>query len=232
MIRVVIGSVHLADVGPRRAASLVLRAPSPKKVTGLRWATVALGAPLSSSVLPKPGFHRAGMLAFWDDDAALDAFEANDPRAQALASGWSARLRPLRAHGSWPGLDPDLSKKRHIDTDGVAVVFTLGKLRISQGVRFLRASAKAEEAVLRAPGLIWATGLGRPPYLATCSIWESQAAISAYAFDDKAAAHPQAISQGREKPFHHQEAFIRFEPYRVTGHLDGKNPLPAEAVTS
>jgi hypothetical protein len=231
MIRAMIGSVHLADVGPRRAASLVLHAPQPKKIAGLRWATVALAAPLRRNVLPKPTLSRAGLLAFWDDDEALDAFEATDPRAQTLLTGWHARLRPLRKHGSWPGLDADLSTARHIDTDGIAVVFTLGNLRLSQGVRFLKASARAEEAVLKAPGLIWATGLGRPPYVATCSIWENQSAIATYAFDDTSAAHPRAIAQGRAKPFHHQEAFIRFEPYRVGGHLEGNNALAAEALS-
>lgn len=171
------------------------------------------------------------MLAFWDDDSALDAFEANDPRAHVFTSGWHARLRPLRKHGSWPGLDPDLPTARRIETDGVAVVFTLGKLRVSQAVRFLRASARAEEAVLGAPGLIWATGLGRPPYVATCSIWESQAAIAAYAFNDAATPHPQAVAQGRAKPFHHQEAFIRFAPYGVAGRLEGPNALAAEALS-
>ena len=45
-----------------------------------------------------------------------------------------------------------------------------------------------------------------------------------------AAAHPVAITRDRAKPFHHEEAFIRFRPYAVHGNLEGKNPLPADRV--
>ena len=142
-------------------------------------------------------------------------------------AGWGARLEPLRVHGSWPGLDPDLPTARKVDYTGPAAVFTLGRLRISQGVRFLRASARAEKAVLNAPGCTWATGLGRPPYVATCSLWENYDAIAAYAFNDPNGGHPSAIEEGRRKPFHKQEAFIRFRPYAMSGSLTGTNPLTA-----
>ena len=74
----------------------------------------------------------------------------------------------------------------------------------SQVWRFLRASAKAE----------------------ACSLWRDSDAIAAYAFDDPRAGHPSAIRSGREKPFHHQEAFIRFRPLSVSGGLGGTNSLP------
>jgi hypothetical protein len=135
-------------------------------------------------------------------------------------------LEPLRAFGSWPGLDADVPRSRRVDYTGPAVVLTLGRVRFSQLWRFLRASAKAEAATANAPGLLWATAMARPPFVSTCSVWEDSNAIAAYAFDDPDAGHPSAIRQGQAKPFHHQEAFIRFRPVSVSGSLDGTNPLP------
>ena len=67
----------------------------------------------------------------------------------------------------------------------------------------------------------------RPPFVATCSLWESSEAIATYAFDDTGAAHPAAIRADRTKPFHHEQAFIRFRPIAVAGSLGGTNPMRA-----
>lgn len=223
-----IASVHVADVGARRAPRVVMRAPKPAAVPGLRHANVALAARLSRSVLPSPSVGRVGLVAFWDDDSALDRFLADHPVAARLAGGWHVRLEALRAFGSWPGLDKDVPTSRVVDHDGPAAVLTLGRLRLSQAVRFFRTSAKAEGEAVDAPGLTWATALALPPFVATCSLWETTDALSAYAYGHRERGHPGAIAADRAKPFHHQSAFIRFRPYGSEGRLDGRNPL-AEA---
>jgi hypothetical protein len=223
--RPMLASVHIADVPVSTSLSLLRKTPKPASTPGLRSARLALAAPLRSSLLPAPSLKRAGLVAFWDDDGALDAFLADSPVAAALADGWRVRLEPLRAYGAWPGLDETVPAARNVAGSGPAAVLTLGRLRLTQTVRFLRASAKAEAAVLDAPGLIWATGLGRPPFVATFSLWHDASAIAAYAYDDRGAAHPRAIAEDRAKHFHHEEAFIRFRPYASAGHLDGANPL-------
>ena len=220
-----IASVHLADVKATTALSLLRRAPDSGAVQGLRSANIALATPMRTSFTPKISLRRVGLVAFWDDDAALDAFEATHPTANALSGGFSMRLAPVRAHGSWPGIDADVPKARRVDYEGPAAVLTLGRVRFSQIVRFLRTSAKAEAATAGARGLRWATALARPPFVATCSLWEGPDAIAAYAFDDTGAAHPAAIRAGRSQPFHHAEAFIRFRPIATAGRLDGTNPL-------
>jgi hypothetical protein len=217
-----IASVHIADVHARTGLATLGKAPKPGRVRGVRWSKVYLAAPLRKELLPKPSPRRVALLAFWDDDAALDAYALPD----ALLHGWSARLEPLRMYGSWPGVDSDLSQARRVDYAGPAVVFTLGRLRISQGLRFLKNSARAEAAVLNAPGCTWATGLGRPPFVATCSLWQSSDAIAAYAFAP--GAHADAVDEGKRKAFHKQEAFIRFRPYAMQGSLSGANPLAAD----
>ena len=225
-----IASVHLADVSVRRALTALRRTPDPASTPGLRYAKVALAAPLRSSLLPAPDLRRSALVAFWDDDDSLSRFLAEDPVASSFAQGWHVSLEPLRAFGSWPGLPSDVPVARTVDYDGPTVVLTLGRLRISQALRFLRASAKAEAAVLTAPGLIWATGLGRPPFVATCSLWKSSQAAATYAYGPNDAAHQTAIRADRARPFHHESAFIRFRPYGAHGRLDGKNRLPENAL--
>lgn len=223
-----IASVHIANVGARSALSLVRKAPKPAEMPGLRHADIALTAPLSASLLGKPDPGRIGLAAFWDDEDALDRFLASHPLAGKLASGWHVRLAALRAFGTWPGLPSDTPTTRAVDHEGPVAALTLGRLRLSQTVRFLRTSAKAEARVIGAPGLIWATGMARPPFVSTFSLWESTRASSTYAFGNAEPAHPEAIAESERKAFHHQQAFIRFRPYGSVGHLDGRNPL-AEA---
>jgi hypothetical protein len=135
------------------------------------------------------------------------------------------RLEPQRLFGSWPGVDPDLPRSRAVTEDGPVAVLTLGRTRMSQLFRFLRTSSQAENAALRAPGRIWMTGMAKPPFFATCSLWESADAATEYAYGQRDPGHPHAIDVDRGKPFHKQSAFIRFRPYRSEGHLVGKNPL-------
>ena len=80
--------------------------------------------------------------------------------------------------------------------------------------------------VLTAPGMLWTTGLAKPPFVATCSLWESTDALSSYAYGQAEPAHHDAIAAARAKAFHHQSAFVRFRPYAVEGSLGGANPLP------
>ena len=223
-------SVNIANVGARSTLARLARPPKPGSIPGLREMEVGITAPLSGSLRKSPDFGRVGMIGFWDDEAALDAFLTHDPRAAGLAEGFSARLAPLRVHGSWPGLDADVPKTRAVDHEGPVVVLTLGRFRISQAPRFFRTSALAEAAVASADGLIWATGLARPPFIATCSFWESGAAAGAYAYGKNEDPHPSAIRGGNTKPFHKREAFIRFAPVAVSGAISGKNPLTAEMV--
>ena len=177
-----IASVHVADVGKGAALGFVRKAPSPEQVPGLRQANVALTAPLSGSVRPKPDLGRVGLVAFWDDDTALDGFLASNPMAEKLVDGWRVRLEPLRMHGSWPGVPDDIPKQRRVDLAGPAAVLTLARVKAHRVVPFFRTSAKAEGAVLGAPGLIWATGMAKPPFVATCSLWESSDALQDYAY--------------------------------------------------
>ncbi len=226
-----LASVHVADVGARHSLGILRTSPKPANVPGLRSAFTAGAAQLGPAFLPHPDLARVGLIAFWDDDAALDRFLAEDPLAAKLASGWHLRMAPLRAHGTWPGLDADVPPGRSTDHEGPAAVLTLGRLRMTQLVRFLRTTAKAEGSVVGAPGLIWASGFAKPPLVATCSLWENERALSTYAYGAKDPAHNDAITEGDRKLFHKQQAFIRFRPYDSHGSLEGKHPLAESWMT-
>lgn len=226
-----IASVHVADVGARRAVRLLRRPPGAVGIAGCRRLEVGVAASLSPAVVPKPTFGRVGLIGFWDDDVALDAFLADHPASEILNRGWRARLRPIRAWGSWPGLAEDLPSRRDQPHDGPAVVITLGRFRLGRAAAFFRTSAKAEGAVMRAPGLLWATGLARPPFVATCSLWQDTAALTRYAYGAPDQAHTNAIAADRHKPFHTRSAFLRFEAYESMGGLEDPNPLADGSLT-
>lgn len=155
-------AVHIADFGFPGAFRALVATPKPAKVPGLRSANSGLGAALGGLVLPIPSLKRVVMVSFWDDDASIDAFEASHPAAERFTDGWSVRLEPLRAFGTWPGLDTDVAHSRIVEHDGEVVVLTLGRLKLRHSVPFFRASNKAERSVIDADGLRWATGFASP----------------------------------------------------------------------
>jgi len=226
-----LASVHIADLGPRRTLATLARRESRITAVGLRHCNLAVGARLGGSLFTKPDFRRAALIAMWDDDADLDRFLVDSELGATFASGWHVRLEPLRAWGSWPGLPEDVPKARTVEHAGPVAVLTMARTRPNRLPAFLRASGKAESEAVAAPGLIWGTALARPPFVATCSLWESSDASRAYAFT-AGHAHNDAIAQGRAKPFHYQEAFVRFRPYASVGHLDGRNPLPESTLST
>jgi hypothetical protein len=221
-----LASVHVADIGIAATPRFLLRAPRVEEVPGLRSADVALCAPLTGKLRPPTQLGRVACIAFWDDEPALDAFLDSHPTADALAGGWHARLEPVRRHGEWPGLPASVPTDRAAPTDGPAIVLTLARTKLRETPRFFRTNAHAEASVLRAPGLVWATGMARPPFLATCSLWESTRALATYAYGRSDPGHSDAIAENDRRGFHQRSAFVRFRPLRVQGHLDGKNPLP------
>ena len=227
-----IASVHVSDLSLTAALSAARRTRLHQAVSGLRDANIAFAAPLSPSVLPRPSLRRIIMVSIWDDDAALDRFLGTDQLAGSFQHGWRVRLKPLRAAGSWPGLDPTIPTSRAAPYEGPVVALTLGRLRARRAVDFFRTSASAEAQILASPGLIWATGMGLPPFVGTCSLWRDSASLMSYAYRTTDSPHEAAIAKDRRDPFHHTSAFVRFQPYASVGELHGKNPLSAAWLDS
>ncbi len=225
-----IASFHIADVGSHSLGLLRAR-PATDRVPGLRYAEIAIAAPLSGRLLPAPRPGRVVLMAAWEHDEALEQFLANHPLAARLAGGWHVRLQPTRVTGGWAKLQGLPKEEQPMDDEEPAAVLTLGRLRLTQTLRFLRASAAAEELAVGDPALLASTGFARPPSLvATFSLWRNTAAMRAYARGHADPRHIEAVRAHSAQPFHHESAFIRFRPYAAQGSWDGRDPL-ASALT-
>jgi hypothetical protein len=232
----VIASVHLADLSPRASVRALRAQPKVGSVAGLRYADLMFGAPLSPSVLPTPAPGRFGLFSLWEDDAALDRWEAGAPLARLLDAGWRARLEPLRTTtNGWTGMPPLLEAEQPVADDEPVAVLTYGRLDLRAAPHFLRSSATAEAAALDHGAMVASTGLARPPRLvATFSLWRSAAEMRDYAY--RGAGHTGAMREMRRRHFHHEWLFARFRPYAVRGRWVGREPLsehdgaPAGAV--
>jgi hypothetical protein len=218
-------SVHIADVGPRTAAAVLLRPPKPADVPGLTYAETTTTAPLGAPLLPPTQLGRVGLIAAWEDDAALDRFSRGHPLARRFAGGWQARLQPLRVSGAWAGMPGLPARELPVDDQEPVGVLTLGRLRLLRTGPFRRSAVPAERDAIADGALLAGTGLARPPHLvATFSLWRSAAAMRAYAYD-RGGTHRAAVEADRAQPFHHESAFVRFRPYASQGSWDGRDPL-------
>jgi hypothetical protein len=223
-----IASVHLADVGWPEVNRLLFRGIDVAKVPGMSYAEPTFTAPLGGRV-PRPNPRRIGLIAAWEDDAALDRFLTGNPLAEPFAKGWHTRLEPLRCFGSWPEMPGLPTKELPMGDEEPVVVLTLGRLRFLRTRPFLKSSAPAERDAVLNPAMVASTGLARlarPRLVSTFSIWRSAAAMREYAFG-KAGPHQAAVRADRATPFHHRSAFVRFRPYASQGSWDGRDPLAA-----
>lgn len=221
-------TVHLADIGPLRAQRLLYSRLDPARVPGMAYAEPTMTGPLGARP-PRPQLGRLGLLAAWEDDAAIDRFLADHPFGRQVAGGWHARLEPRRCFGSWAGM-PGLPKKElPMDDDEPAVALTLGRLRALRIRPFLKASKPAERDAVGNPAVVAVTGLtrpARPRLVSTFSVWRTTGAMREYAFG-KDGPHQAAVRVDRVRRFQHEQAFVRFRPLASAGSWDGRDPVAA-----
>lgn len=217
-------SVHIADLGARRALTL-LRRPARSRMTRARYAETLAATPLRSGrlVIPQPG--RVALIAAWKGDDELDRFLLEHPLAHLLRRGWQVRLEPLRSWGRWSAL-PDLPRNESSNGSDPVAVLTLGRLRLRRVLSFLATSAPAEREAVEHPAFLAGTALARPPRLvATFSLWRTTDEMREYALGHDPGGHRHAIQSHRDRAFHHEAVFARFRPYAAQGTWDGRNPL-------
>lgn len=223
-----IASFHIADVGFGALSRTRRTASSRGTPAGWRYAELGVAAPLGGQLLPRPQLGRAVLVAAWEDDEALERFLAEHPLAAQLAGGWHVRLTPTHVYGRWPRMPGLPEQGQPMDDEEPVAVLTIGRLRPSQTLRFLRATAAAEEQAVSDPALLASTGLARPPrLLGTFSLWRTTRAMRAYASGARDPRHRDASRAHRQRPFHSESAFIRLRPYAARGSWDGRDPLAA-----
>jgi heme-degrading monooxygenase HmoA len=223
----VIASFHLAEVGRLAGLRLLRRATPCDRAPGLRYGVLTAASPLGANGLPRPDPARVALIAAWDDDDAVNRFLADHPLAQALCGGWHTRLQPTHIFGAFPPLDGLVGDAPPaMDNEEPAAALTIGRLRLSQAPRFLKAGAAAERLAAKDPAMLRGTGLARPPGLvATFSLWRTTREMRAYAGGRSGGEHRDAVKAHAKRPFHHASAFIRFRPYGAEGEWGGENPL-------
>ena len=154
-----IASLHIREAGPSDGAASVHRRGGSSLVPGVIAGDVVVVARLSEHLLPRPDRHRIGAFAFWSDEDALDRFLEDHEAGALLAGGWQMRMQPTRLVGSWRGLGALADHELPMDMDEPTAGLTLGQLRPSQLVRFLKASARAERDALADGAMLASSGL-------------------------------------------------------------------------
>jgi hypothetical protein len=162
-------------------------------------------------------------------------WESNDAQARFIEAGrvakawtkrsdeqWSMVLQPLRWKGSWAGQDPfEGFVTSEAPVDSPIAVLTRARVKPRQWRSFARAVPAVAHAMKMAEGLRFSLGIGEAPIglQATFSVWESPAAISAFAYHG--AAHRLAIQQTATSGWYGEELFSRYgvlaEQGRITG---------------
>src|ERR1044072_8385670 len=168
-------SVHLADVGALKVQRLLFQRLDPARIPGMTYAEPTMTGPLGQRP-PRPQHGRIGLIAAWDDDAAIDRFLDTHPFGKQLAGGWHTRLEPRRCFGSWTGMPGLPTKELPMDDDQPAAARTLGRLRGLRIRPLLKASAPAERDAVGTPAVAAITGLtrpARPRLVSTFSVWRS-----------------------------------------------------------
>ena len=205
------------------------RPPKKNQVAGLRHAeflaAMTLGAPICSPA--RMQLHNLGVFAFWEDEAALEAFLLNTELGQALATGWHVRLKFLRCWGRFTEINDLPENLEDTDPTKPVVAVTLARLKLPQLFRFIRWGKPVEEQVRDHPGKTLALAAFRPlRTFSTFSIWQSQQLMTDMVHGKGsfpgAARHANAMAERNRKDFHHEFITLRFRALSEHGEWLGR----------
>ena len=194
-----------------------------RHIPGLRFAK-ALGSGHRGGFGLRPGLRRQGLFTIFDDERSADAFLTSSPAMQAYRAHAAelciAKLRATASRGSWNG--QSIAVTAAPAASGPVASLTRASIRPHKAWAFWRRSPPAEAALERAEGCLLAMGLGEAPLLrqATFSVWESQAAMDAYA---RSGAHQEAIRAAYGQGCFSESMFVRFTLLQFGGRWKGRD---------
>ena len=219
----------LADLVPASRgwgwSRFVLGRHAVRGAAGLRFVKV-LGSGEGGGFGVKPSASIQGVFGVFDDDASADAFLAAtgpfESWRRRAREHFSVKLRAWSSRGSWSGFRFAIGARAPGADAGVPVAaLTRASIRLSRARAFWSMEPAAERDLERASGCLVAAGVGEAPLLrqATFSVWESVAAMDAYA---RTGAHLAAIRASAQGAFFSESAFVRFVPYDARGTWRGR----------
>ena len=224
-------TVHVWGVGaggvPRAVGHMASDRLRLRRPPGLRFAKL-LGTGTGRTFTHRDADPRRwALLTVWDDAPAADAFD--DGRLvgswrRFAEEEWSVRLRPLASRGRWSGAEP-FGRPSPVPWRGPIAAVTRAPLALRRARRFWRAVPPVSSDLHRAPGLLLALGIGEAPVglQGTFSVWESAAAMNAFAYNG--AAHVSVIGRTARDGWYAEELFARFGVLSSRGTMRGVDPL-------
>jgi hypothetical protein len=225
-------TLHLHRVAPARVPAAVLRMGLDRvhlaRTAGLRfWKLLGTGDGRTFDARDADPL-TWGLVAVWDDAAALADFERRAPVAvgwrRLAEESWRADLRPIAADGRWSGVAPfaPSGPARH---DGPVAAITRARLAPRRMRRFWAAVPPVTADLHTHAGLRLAVGIGEAPFglQGTFSVWESAAALSGFAY--RSPAHRAVIDETARQHWYAEELFARFAVLQTTGTVRGARIL-------
>lgn len=190
------------------------------RTPGLRFAKV-LGSGFNGGFGLRPSLTRQGLLCVFAGSRAADQFLHSrwlrqlDTRAREWC--W-LKLEAFSSRGSWSGRS--VAATAMAPEHEPVVSLTRASIRPSRAFRFWRMAPPAEAALAGVPGCTLAVGLGEAPVLrqATLSVWDSVAAMDAYA---RSGAHLQAIQAAYRGDYFSESMFVRWRMLALAGTWKG-----------
>lgn len=255
VVVVELATVHLWRV-PRRAvpsalARMALDRRELARTPGCRfWKLVGTGDGRTFT-LRDADLRTWGLVATWDDAAALSAFERTSTVARGwrrLADeAWRADLAPVRTRGRWAGREPFGVRPRPPGApsegagdderagragggrpwgDEPVAAITRARLAPRAARRFWAAVPPVAAEARTAPGLLLSVGMGEAPLglQGTFSVWRSAADLVAFAY--RLPEHRAAVDATPGEGWYAEELFARFAVLQTTGTVEGGRRVP------
>jgi hypothetical protein len=189
-----------------------------KREAGITFVKV-LGSGENAGFGLRPSPSHQGLFCAFVDDAAATNFIAHSKVVNAYREHarefFCVKLKAFSSRGSWASESP-LSISSSPPHNSRIAALTRASIRLSVAAKFWRRAPPAELSLQNASGCLLAVGLGEAPLLrqATFTIWESVAAMDAYA---RTGAHLEAIRAAHAGDFFSESMFTRFIPYDARG---------------
>jgi len=132
---------------------------------------------------------------------------------------FTVKLQAYSVKGKWSG--HQLTEVIPTPSSGPIASLTRASIKPLKTYSFWTKAPPAEIDLHETQGCIISAGVGEAPILrqATFTIWESQAAMDAYA---RSGAHLKAIKAAMQGQYFSESMFVRFQPFDAVGSWKGK----------